>query len=100
MFQQADADPTRELDKERRAKTTSIKTLSTLIPLIMCFNCGEPYNSPKYQTVPKYEEEKQITNCIVIKGKSMILIQVSENIHFSTIKKLKKFLCKEYIVKG
>jgi hypothetical protein len=30
---------TRELDKGRRAKTTSIKTLPTLVPFVMCFDC-------------------------------------------------------------
>jgi hypothetical protein len=90
QFQQTDADSTRELDKGRGARITSIKTLSTLIPLIMCFDCGEPFNIPKHQVVHQYEEINQITNCINIQEKSIIIIQVSENIHFLTIKKLKK----------
>jgi hypothetical protein len=68
-FQHTDADPTKELDKGRGARTTSIKPLSTLIPLIMSFNCREPFYSTKYQTVPRYKEEKHITNCIIMKKK-------------------------------
>jgi hypothetical protein len=81
---------TRELNKGRGARTTSIKTLSTLIPLITCFNYRDQFNEPEHEPTREREELKQVTNCIIIKEKSMLIIQVSNVTHFNTIKKLEK----------
>jgi hypothetical protein len=53
---------TKELDKERGARTTSIKTLPTLVPLVMCFNCCDirikPSVIPQLKKMEKSKKEK------------------------------------------
>jgi hypothetical protein len=88
----SDAKSTRELNKGRGAKKTSIKTLSTLIPLITCFDCRNQFNEPEHQLTREQEEPKQVINCMIIRKKSMLIIQNSDNIHFNIIKKLEKLL--------
>jgi hypothetical protein len=84
-----EAKSTRELDKGRGARTTSIKPLSTLIPLVMCFNYRNQLQEHE-QIRTEREDLKQITNCIIIQNKSLIIIQNQKDIHFEAVKKLKK----------
>jgi hypothetical protein len=77
---------TRELDKGRGARTTSIKTLPTLVPLVMCFNCAVITEANKI----KIKKTGQNTRCIQIRRKFLLIIQIKENSYFRDIKKLKK----------
>jgi hypothetical protein len=95
-----DAKPMRELNKGRGAMTTSIKTLSTLIPLITCFDCRNQFNEPGHQLEKEQEEMKlkHVTNCIIIRSKSMLIIQNWKEIHFKTIKKLENLWSLQKII--
>jgi hypothetical protein len=87
-----DAKPMRELKKGRGTRTTSIKPLSTLIPLITCFDCTNQFNEPEHQLEKKQKKMKlkHVTNYIIVRNKLKLIIQNSKKIHFEVIKKLKK----------
>jgi hypothetical protein len=85
QFFNLEAKAARELDKGRGARTTSIKTLPTLVPLVMCFNCSNQF---LFQSRVSTEEEilKQITNCILIQNKSLVIIRNQKDIHLELSK--------------
>jgi hypothetical protein len=76
----------REFDKGRGARTTSIKTLPTLVPLVMCFNCEM---ITRTNQIKKKETEQNI-RCIHIWGKILLIVQIKEDSYFKDIKKLKE----------
>jgi hypothetical protein len=77
------------LDMGRGARTTSIKTLPTLVPHVMCFNCKEAQSKPTSQ-----DKDNDEINIILDENKSLMLIQLKKPMLFSQIidqKKCKKF---------
>jgi hypothetical protein len=63
--------PTIKLEMGRRSMTTSIIILPTLVPLVMCFNCFKG-------------------NILVIKNKSLIIVQATSPTFFIEVLKHKK----------
>jgi hypothetical protein len=85
---------TRELDKGRGARTTSKKTLPTLVPLVMCFDCILIENTGQN----KQRSLEPHINCINLTRNSMLIIQIEREVYFMDIKKLEKLsmLSKDY----
>jgi hypothetical protein len=63
--------PARKLDIGRRARTTSIKTLSTLIPNVKCLDCNG-------------------INLLIFREKSLIIAQLNQDTSFNQIMSHKK----------
>jgi hypothetical protein len=80
---------TRELDKRRGARTNSTKTLPTLAPFVMCFNCRMVEKTGRNEQ-NQLEKRIQKINCINLSGKSMLIIQIEKEVYFIDIVKLKK----------
>jgi hypothetical protein len=91
--------PTKELDKGRGARTTSIKTLPTLVPLVMCFNCSdiriEPSVIPQLKKMEKSKKEKlqsfhEEVNINIVASKSVIIVQLKTKFYLYQIMKIEK----------
>jgi mRNA-degrading endonuclease RelE of RelBE toxin-antitoxin system len=91
--------PTKELDKGRGAMTTSIKTLPTLVPFVMCFNCSDirikPSVIPQLKKMEKSEKEKlqsfhEEVNNNIVEGKSVIIVQLKTKFYLYQIMKIEK----------